>query len=136
MRGVSNNFQAEYLVGRNGLLSKISKRTFTARIGGIVVSIFEALMMLGFGLAWPCNIYKSIKTKTAAGKSFAFMITIELAYLCGVIHKVFYNFDAIIWLYIANFVMVLVDLMLMIRNRKLDSARAAAKTVSPRGAGA
>lgn len=100
------------------------------------MSIFEALMMLGFGLAWPCNIYKSIKTKTAAGKSFAFMITIELAYLCGVIHKVFYNFDAIIWLYIANFVMVLVDLMLMIRNRKLDSARAAAKTVSPRGAGA
>ena len=100
------------------------------------MSIFEALMMLGFGLAWPCNIYKSIKTKTAAGKSFAFMITIELAYLCGVIHKVFYNFDAIIWLYIANFVMVLVDLMLMIRNRKLDSARAAAKTVSPGGAGA
>ena len=123
-------------MGRNGRLSKISKRTFTARIGGIVVSIFEALMMLGFGLAWPCNIYKSIKTKTAAGKSFAFMITIELAYLCGVIHKVFYNFDAIIWLYIANFVMVLVDLMLMIRNRKLDSARAVAKTVSPRGAGA
>ncbi len=45
------------------------------------MSIFEALMMLGFGLAWPCNIYKSVKTKTAAGKSFAFMITIELAYL-------------------------------------------------------
>ena len=89
------------------------------------MSIFEALMMLGFGLAWPCNIYKSVKTKTAAGKSFAFMITIELAYLCGVIHKVFYNFDAVIWLYIANFVMVLIDLMLMIRNRKLDLKRAA-----------
>lgn len=92
------------------------------------MSIFEALMMLGFGLAWPCNIYKSVKTKTAAGKSFAFMITIELAYLCGVIHKLFYNFDAVIWLYIANFVMVLIDLMLMIRNRKLDLKRAAAKT--------
>lgn len=98
------------------------------------MSIFEALMMLGFGLAWPCNIYKSVKTKTAAGKSFAFMITIELAYLCGVIHKVFYNFDAVIWLYIANFVMVLIDLMLMIRNRKLDLARAAAKTSQTRGA--
>lgn len=89
------------------------------------MSIFEALMMLGFGLAWPCNIYKSVKTKTAAGKSFAFMVTIELAYLCGVIHKVFYNFDAVIWLYVANFVMVFIDLMLMLRNRKLDLARAA-----------
>ena len=87
------------------------------------MSIFEALMMLGFGLAWPCNIYK---TKTAAGKSFAFMITIELAYLCGVIHKVFYNYDAVIWLYVANLVMVFIDLMLMIRNRKLDLQRQAA----------
>lgn len=91
------------------------------------MSIFEALMMLGFGLAWPCNIYKSVKTKTAAGKSFAFMVTIELAYLCGVIHKVFYNFDAVIWLYVANFIMVFIDLMLMLRNRKLDQARAAAQ---------
>ena len=91
------------------------------------MSIFEALMMLGFGLAWPFNIYKSVKTKTAAGKSFAFMITIELAYLCGVIHKIFYNYDAVIWLYVANFVMVFIDLMLMIRNRKLDLARAQQK---------
>ena len=90
------------------------------------MSIFEALMMLGFGLAWPCNIYKSVKTKTAAGKSFAFMITIELAYLCGVIHKVFYNYDAVIWLYVANLVMVFIDLMLMIHNRKLDQQRQAA----------
>ncbi len=89
------------------------------------MSIFEALMMLGFGLAWPCNIYKSVKTKTAAGKSFAFMITIELAYLCGLIHKLFYNFDAVIWLYAANLIMVFIDLMLMIRNRRLDKARAA-----------
>lgn len=95
------------------------------------MSIFEALMMLGFGLAWPFNIYKSAKTKTAAGKSLAFMITIELAYLCGVIHKMFYNFDAVIWLYIANLIMVFIDLMLMLRNRKLDAARAAAQTPFP-----
>ena len=47
------------------------------------MSIFEALMMLGFGLAWPFNIYKSAVSKTAAGKSFLFTITIALAYLCG-----------------------------------------------------
>lgn len=87
--------------------------------------------MLGFGLAWPFNIYKSVKTKTAAGKSFAFMITIELAYLCGVLHKVFYNLDAVVWLYIANFVMVFIDLMLMTQNRKRDLARQSQTAAAP-----
>ncbi len=89
------------------------------------MSIFEALMLIGFGLAWPFNICKSIKSKTAAGKSFSFMITIEIAYLCGIAHKVFYSFDAVIWLYILNFLMVLTDLFLMCRNRKFDKAKAA-----------
>ena len=89
------------------------------------MSIFEALMLIGFGLAWPFNICKSIKSKTAAGKSFSFMITIEIAYLCGIAHKVFYSFDAVIWLYILNFLMVLTDLLLMCRNRKFDKAKAA-----------
>ena len=89
------------------------------------MSIFEALMLIGFGLAWPFNICKSIKSKTAAGKSFSFMITIEIAYLCGIAHKVFYSFDAVIWLYILNFLMVLTDLFLMCRNRKFDKDKAA-----------
>ena len=89
------------------------------------MSIFEALMLIGFGFAWPFNIFKSIKSKTAAGKSFSFMITIEIAYLCGIAHKVFYSFDAVIWLYILNFLMVLTDLFLMCRNRKFDKAKAA-----------
>lgn len=87
------------------------------------MSIFEALMMLGFGLAWPFNISRSLRTKTAAGKSFLFMITIEFAYICGMIHKILYNFDLVFWLYVLNFVMVLIDLMLMIRYTKLDVFR-------------
>ena len=70
------------------------------------MSIFEALMMLGFGLAWPFNISRSLRTKTAAGKSFLFMITIEFAYICGMIHKILHNFDWVFWLYVLNFVMV------------------------------
>ncbi len=87
------------------------------------MSIFEALMMIGFGLAWPFNISRSLRTKTAAGKSFLFMITIELAYLCGIIHKILYSLDWILGLYILNFIMVLVDLLLMIRYTKLDLFR-------------
>ncbi len=87
------------------------------------MSIFEALMMFGFGLAWPFNIYRSIKTKTAAGKSFLFMITIELAYICGMIHKVLYSFDLVFWLYVLNFLMVLTDIILMARNTRIDVYR-------------
>lgn len=87
------------------------------------MSIFEALMMLGFGIAWPFNIYRSVKTKTAAGKSFLFMITIELAYICGMIHKILYNFDLVFWLYVLNFLMVLTDIILMIRNSRIDAFR-------------
>ncbi|WP_428066477.1 hypothetical protein [Candidatus Proelusimicrobium volucris] len=87
------------------------------------MSIFEALMMLGFGIAWPFNIYRSVKTKTAAGKSFLFMITIELAYICGMIHKVLYSFDLVFWLYVLNFLMVLTDIILMIHNSRIDVFR-------------
>ena len=87
------------------------------------MSIFEALMMLGFGLAWPFNISRSLRTKTAAGKSFLFMITIEFAYVCGMIHKILHNFDWVFWLYVLNFVMVLIDTVLMIRYTKLDIFR-------------
>ncbi len=87
------------------------------------MSIFEALMMLGFGLAWPFNIYRSLKSRTAAGKSFLFMGTIEFAYVCGMIHKILYSFDWVFWLYVLNFVMVLIDFCLMLRYTKLDVFR-------------
>ena len=87
------------------------------------MSIFEALMMLGFGLAWPFNISRSLRTKTAAGKSFLFMITIEFAYVCGMIHKILHNFDWVFWLYVLNFVMVGIDFCLMLRYTKLDAFR-------------
>lgn len=80
-------------------------------------------MMLGFGLAWPFNISRSLRAKTAAGKSFLFMITIEFAYVCGMIHKILHNFDWVFWLYVLNFVMVLIDTVLMIRYTKLDIFR-------------
>lgn len=87
------------------------------------MSIFEALMMVGFGLAWPFNICRSLRTKTAAGKSFLFMITIEFAYVCGMIHKILHNFDWVFWLYVLNFVMVLVDFFLMLKYTRVDVYR-------------
>lgn len=87
------------------------------------MSIFEALMMLGFGIAWPFSIYRSIKTKTAAGKSFLFMFAIEFAYICGIIHKFLYSLDWVLALYIINFLMVLADIILMAKNSRIDNFR-------------
>jgi len=38
------------------------------------MSIFEALMMIFFGLAWPFSIYKSYKSKSNNGKSLWFLL--------------------------------------------------------------
>ena len=89
------------------------------------MSIFEAVMLLCFGMSWPMNIYKSIKAKTVKGKSLAFLIIIEIGYVAGILHKVFYSRDIVMVLYILNLLMVGVDICLYFRNKRLDEAREA-----------
>lgn len=88
------------------------------------MSIFEAGMLACFGLAWPMNIYKSYKSRTAAGKSLLFQWAILVGYVCGIIHKLLYSHDLVLYLYILNFAMVLFDTALYFRNKKLDENRA------------
>jgi hypothetical protein len=80
------------------------------------VSIFEALMMICFGAAWPFSIYKSYKSRTNKGKSLGFLVVIIIGYICGIIHKIFYSYDNVIFLYILNFSMILTDSCLYVRN--------------------
>ena len=40
------------------------------------ISFFEAVMLICFGLAWPLNIIKSLRTKSTQGKSVLFLIVI------------------------------------------------------------
>jgi hypothetical protein len=87
------------------------------------VSIFEAGMLVCFGLSWPVNIYKSIKSRTAAGRSVVFLYLVWAGYLSGIINKLLYHFDLIVWLYVLNLLMVSVDMALYHRNRVLDRKR-------------
>ncbi|MDR0977793.1 MAG: hypothetical protein LBL71_01985 [Endomicrobium sp.] len=80
------------------------------------MSIFEALMMICFGAAWPFSIYKSYKSRTNKGKSLGFLVVIIIGYICGIIHKIFYSYDNVIFLYILNFSMILTDSCLYVRN--------------------
>lgn len=84
------------------------------------MSIFEMLMLLSFGAAWPFSIYKSYKSKSVSGKSPVFLVILLVGYICGILHKILYDFDVVVYLYALNFVMVSIDFMLYLRNVKLQ----------------
>lgn len=90
------------------------------------LSIFEAGMLICFGLAWPANIYKSIKSRSTKGKSSMFLIIIVVGYIFGIIHKILYSRDVVLILYLINVLMVLVDLTLYYRNRKYEASNSTA----------
>jgi len=74
--------------------------------------MFEALMLICFGVSWPISVVKSIRTRVVSGKSPLFMAIVCIGYCSGLIHKVLYSFDVIIILYAINLIMVAVDLLL------------------------
>ena len=81
------------------------------------MSIFEAGMMACFGVSWPIAAYKTYRAKSVSGKSFTFECLILTGYVCGIIHKVFYYYDWVIWLYIINMLFILIDMGLYIRYK-------------------
>ena len=85
------------------------------------MSPFEAGMLICFGASWPLDIYKSLKSRSTAGKSVMFMIVLNVGYIFGVINKIIYSRDVVLVLYIINFLMVSVDICLFFRNRRIES---------------
>lgn len=84
------------------------------------MSIFEALMLICFGFSWPCSIYISFKSKSTKGKSVLFLIIVNLGYIFGIMHKIFYNLDLVLILYCLNFFMVSLDIAIYFRNYLLE----------------
>ncbi|MBT3295683.1 MAG: hypothetical protein HN383_10455 [Verrucomicrobia bacterium] len=82
------------------------------------MSVFEAGMLVCFGISWPISIIKSLRTKVVQGKSPIFMTVVALGYVSGMIHKIVYSFDQVFLLYVFNFVMVTIDLGLYWKYRK------------------
>lgn len=87
--------------------------------------IFEIAMVCLFGASWPLNVIKSYKTRSAKGKSVMFLLFIWVGYICGITAKL--TADSFKWyvlmFYVINLVMVSVDILLYIRNKRLDAAR-------------
>lgn len=84
------------------------------------MSIFEIIMLICFGAAWPFSIYKSYKSKSTQGKSALFLVIILIGYAAGILNKFFYNFDNVVYLYALNMIMVALDLVLYMRNQRLN----------------
>lgn len=84
------------------------------------MSIFEVIMLICFGSAWPASIHKSLTSRTARGKSLTFLIIVLVGYGAGILHKVFYSLDWVVTLYALNGLMVMIDVVLTLRNRASD----------------
>lgn len=81
------------------------------------MSVFEIVMLVCFGSAWPFSIWRTWKSKSVEGKSLVFLLIVLLGYLAGILHKVFFNYDNVIFLYIVNFTLVFIDTGLYVRHR-------------------
>jgi len=81
-------------------------------------SIFEALMLICFGLAWPVSIYKSYKAKRNEGKSIFFLYIILIGYLNGVIFQYLISpaISYVFALFFINIFLVATDIVLYYRN--------------------
>ncbi len=84
-------------------------------------SILETLMILSFGISWPLSIARMYRSWSTGGKSLFFSCFILFGYFCGMAAKIVnHNYNLAFIFYIINTVMVSVDILLWIRNRRYE----------------
>ena len=93
--------------------------------------ILEITMIVSFGASWPLNVMKSWKSRTTKGKSLPFLCLIFFGYIAGIASKLLnegYMAQIgekwyVLFFYCLNLVMVGADLILYVRNSRIDKAR-------------
>ena len=93
-----------------------------------MAELLEVTMIVSFGCSWPLNVIKSYKARTTKGKSLGFLLLIFFGYIAGIISKFvnpayMANFSEkwyVLFFYVLNFIMVGADLVMYVRNRKID----------------
>jgi hypothetical protein len=93
--------------------------------------ILEIVMILSFGASWPMNVIKSYKARTTKGKSLGFLLLIFFGYIAGIASKLVNDAYMssisskwyVLFFYCLNLLMVGIDLLLYIRNKKLDDKK-------------
>ena len=89
-----------------------------------MAELFEALMVVSFGISWPMSIWKSFTSRTAKGKSLFFLCMILFGYACGITSKLMMQKLTYVFVfYVLNFIRVAIDLCLYFRNRRIDQSK-------------
>ena len=87
-----------------------------------MAQVFEVIMLCCFGASWPFNIVKSLRSRTARGKSLLFEVCVIVGYLSGLAGKLLSgNLSYVVAFYLMDILMVATDLALTLRNRRLDA---------------
>ena len=90
--------------------------------------ILEIVMILSFGISWPINLRKNIKSKTTKGISLWFYLMIFFGYIAGIISK-FLNeaymasFSTkwyVLMFYFINLIVVGLNIIVCFRNKKIE----------------
>ena len=93
-----------------------------------MAEILEITMIVSFGASWPLNVLKSYRARTTKGKSLAFLLLIFFGYIAGIASKLVNEAYMaqigekwyVLFFYVLNFIMVGADLLMYVRNKKLD----------------
>ena len=92
----------------------------------MIAKILEVTMLVLFGISWPFNLVKSIRSKTTKSKSLLFLILIDLGYVAGIMSKFFS--ETFVWstdwwvfmIYVINLSFVSADLIMYFINRRRE----------------
>jgi len=89
-----------------------------------VAQVFEAIMLICFGISWPIDILKQLRTRATKGKSLGFLSMIVIGYFAGLTAKLIHASIAdtwpqpVTWLYLLNAILVSVDIALYLHFSK------------------
>lgn len=101
----------------------------------MIAKVLEATMIILFGISWPFNLIKSIRSKTTKGKSLLFLILIDIGYIAGITSKFFsttFVWETDWWIfmiYVINFTFVTADLVMYFINKSRETTTQTTKEV-------
>ena len=83
--------------------------------------ILETVMLICFGCSWPISVIKNYRAKSAKNMSLQFTLLISLGYIAGITAKIITgNTGIALVVYFINLAMVLLNVAIYFRNKRLD----------------
>lgn len=127
---IANNYQ----YNKKDILEVIKKMRYLINRKEVekMAEILESVMLICFGLSWPINVWKNIKSKTAKNMSLKFILLIIVGYIAGIVAKLSKGaVNYVLVVYILNLAIVSVNVVVYFVNKRYDQARAAAVESKP-----